>query len=103
MRRGRCARSSRSSRAPTPAGFANLIDLNTRGRNFDEAARLVSEALEKWPDHPALLHAASTLAQQRGDVPARLRYMERLLRLEPDNVRVRQAYEKAKETSRSRP
>jgi hypothetical protein len=84
------------ARTPTPEGFANLVSLHTRGRDFAAADRVAVAALTRWPDHPALLEAAAAAAQQRGDLQMQLGYMERLARLEPDNAQLRRSCEQAR-------
>ena len=68
---------------PTPEGLANLINLYALAGKADKAEKVASESLAKWPDHPALLSAASDAAERRGDAQAKRRYVERLMQLEP--------------------
>jgi cephalosporin hydroxylase len=72
-------------RAPTPAVYASLIDINLRARNLREAWGLVEEALAKWPDAPAVLFAAYSAAMQSGNKALELEFLRRLAALEPDN------------------
>jgi hypothetical protein len=81
--------------SPSPQGFANLIRILHVG-NRPDAESLAAQALAQWPDHPALLAAAADIAELAGDTQGWLRYVERLLAAEPDNVRLRQSYEEAK-------
>ena len=75
-------------RAPTPAIYANLVDINLRARNLREAWGLVEEALAKWPDAPAVLFAAYSAAMQSGNKVLELEFLRRLAALEPDNAEV---------------
>jgi len=88
------------ARSPSPEGFANLIGMLAAG-GHDEAESLTDQALAQWPDHPALLVAAADTAALAGDTQRALRYMERLLAIEPDNMRLRQSYEATKMKSGS--
>jgi hypothetical protein len=84
------------ARTPTPEGFANLVEMLTRAKGFAEAEALVTDALAKWPDHPALLLAAINLATARGDMRAKLGYLERQLKLEPDNASIQRFCEETR-------
>jgi cephalosporin hydroxylase len=75
-------------RAPTPAVYASLIDINLRGRNLRDAWGLVEEALARWPDAPAVLFAAYNAAMQSGNRALELEFLRRLAALEPDNAEV---------------
>jgi|SRR5215467_2052768 len=75
-------------RAPTPAVYANLIDIQLRARNLREAWGLVEEALAKWPGAPAVLFAAYNAAMQSGNKALELEFLRRLAALEPDNGEV---------------
>jgi hypothetical protein len=72
-------------RAPTPAVYASLIDIQLRARNMREVWALVEEALGKWPGEPVVLFAAYTSAMQSGNRPLELEFLRRLAALEPDN------------------
>jgi hypothetical protein len=80
------------ARAPTPEVYGNLIDVLAHGGDHARALQLVADALAKWPDHPAVLSAASNAAVMRGDMRAKLAYVERFVRLEPGNATLRQYY-----------
>jgi eukaryotic-like serine/threonine-protein kinase len=53
------------------------------GGRFDEAARLYDRAIAEAPDEPATLVAAADLEIARGEWGAALRYLEKLVGLEP--------------------
>jgi hypothetical protein len=76
-------------RAPTPAVYASLIDINLRARNLRDAWGLVEEALAKWRDSPAVLFMAYSAAMQTGNKALELEFLRRLAALEPDNGEVR--------------
>jgi hypothetical protein len=84
------------ARAPTPDTYGNLIDVLARGQDFARAETLVAEALARWPDHPAVLAAAVNAAEMSGDERGKLVYIERFVRLEPDNQPLRKYYEESK-------
>ena len=73
-------------RAPTPALYANLIDIQLCGRNLREAWALVEEALGKWPQEPAVLFAAYTSAMHSGNRVLELGFLRQLAALEPENA-----------------
>jgi demethylmacrocin O-methyltransferase len=85
---------------PTPEGFANLAEVLARGARYAEAETLIAESLAKWPEHPALLAVGVKAAEMRGDDRARLGYLERLAKLEPDNAPLRRFVEQLKATPR---
>ena len=68
------------AQAPTPRGFANLIDVYALGRDYLRAEATAVSALAKWPDHPALLAAAYRATP---DPHQRLAQAERLARMDP--------------------
>ncbi len=82
-------------RAPTPEGYANLLELYVLTRNYSGSEIVLAEALAKWPDHPALLKRGAMMADARGDARTKLRFLERLVAKEPDNVSLRQEFEAA--------
>jgi hypothetical protein len=73
------------ARVPTPAGYANLIDMHMRARSLRDAWNLLEEALARWPDHPAVLFAAYSAALRSGNRTLELGFLRRLAALEPDN------------------
>jgi len=52
---------------PTAAGYANLISVYRMGKDFDSAVKTSEQALARWPDHPALVAAASKAYAAAGD------------------------------------
>jgi len=80
---------------PTPEGTANLIEIYCRSGNPTKATALADEALAKWPDNPMVAMAAFNIAPLT-KTPMRIDYIERFLRLEPDNVTLLQALVKAR-------
>lgn len=81
---------------PTPEGIANLVQLYSLGGRHAKAKVSVEEGLAKWPDNPALLLAALGVAHRHQDVQQRLRHVEDLLRLEPDNAPLQAELAKAR-------
>jgi tetratricopeptide (TPR) repeat protein len=73
-------------RTPTAAGMANLVGLYLRGGNAARAKEIADRALAQWPTDAAVLTAAHTVAARRGDIPAKIDCLERLLQIEPDNA-----------------
>jgi predicted O-methyltransferase YrrM len=88
-------------RAPTPAVYANLIDIQLCARNLREAWILVEEALARWPKDPTVLHAAYHAAIKTGDRTLEVQFLRRLVALEPDNGEVQALLGKA-EAGRNR-
>jgi hypothetical protein len=76
------------ARAPTPAGYANLIDMQMRGRSLRDAWNLVEEALARWPDEPVVLFSAYRASLHSGNRPLAVEFLRRLAALEPDNAAV---------------
>ena len=76
------------ARAPTPAGYANLIDMHMRGRGLRDAWKLVEEALARWPGEPVVLFATYKASMQSGNRPLAVEFLRRLAALEPDNATV---------------
>jgi predicted O-methyltransferase YrrM len=76
-------------RTPTPAVYANLIDIQLRARNLRDAWVLVEEALARWPDEPTVLYAAYNSAIKSGRRALELEFLRRLVALEPDNGELR--------------
>ena len=73
-------------RAPKPAVYANLIDIQLHARNLREVWILVEEALARWPADPTVLHAAYLCAMKTGNWALELEFLRRLAALEPDNA-----------------
>jgi demethylmacrocin O-methyltransferase len=76
--------------APTAEGMANLSDLYLLSGNLARAKEIISEAVSRWPTNSAVLIVACTVAERHNDVSARKQYLDRLLQIEPDNVRLQQ-------------
>jgi hypothetical protein len=76
------------ARAPTPAGYANLIDIHMRARSLRDAWNLLEEALARWPNEPAVLHAAYSASRRSGNQPLAVEFLRRLAALEPGNAAV---------------
>jgi hypothetical protein len=74
------------ARSPTPALYANLIDIHLRGRDLREAWNLVEAALGKWPAEPAVLFAAYSAAMQSGNRSLEVGFLRQLAALEPENA-----------------
>jgi hypothetical protein len=72
-------------RSPTPAVYANLIDIQLRARNLREVWALVEEALARWPGEPAVLYSAYIASMQSGNRLLEVEFLRRLAALEPDN------------------
>ena len=63
--------------------------------DFASARTRAAEAIARWPDHPGLLMAAANAAYRVGQADEFDGYAERLIRLEPENQKVRQLYRDA--------
>jgi Methyltransferase domain len=83
------------ARAPTPAGYANLIDIHMRAGSPREGWNLLEEALGRWPGEPVVLFAAHSAALQSGNQRLALEFLRRLAALEPDNGAVQALLRKA--------
>src|SRR5262249_1293636 len=83
------------ARAPTPAGYANLIDIHMRGGNLREAWHALEQALARWPGEPVVLYAAYSASLQSGNHPLAVEFLRRLAALEPDNDAVQDRLRKA--------
>ena len=83
-------------KAPTPEGMANLIDVYLRGGDPARAKEIADKALSLWPENPALLLGAYGLAKERKNISAQIGYLERVLRIEPDNVLLQERLKEAK-------
>jgi hypothetical protein len=73
------------ARAPTPAGYANLIEIHIRARSLRDAWNLLEEALARWPGEPVVLFAAYSASLQSGNRTLAVEFLRRLAALEPDN------------------
>jgi demethylmacrocin O-methyltransferase len=73
------------ARAPTPAGYANLIEIHIRARSPRDAWNLLEEALARWPGEPVVLFAAYSASLQSGNRTLAVEFLRRLAALEPDN------------------
>jgi hypothetical protein len=76
------------ARAPTPAGYANLIDMHMRARNLKDAVNLLEEALARWPTDPIVLFAVYRVGRQTGNRALELDFLRQLAAAEPDNAEV---------------
>lgn len=89
--------------APTAEGTANLLDLYVTGRDLIKARELADRALSLWGANTAVLMAVHRAAKETNDTARQLDCLERLLRLEPDNERLKQALKQAQEQTRAAP
>lgn len=64
----------------------SLVNLLGSQGEHDEAWRVLREELEKFPEKTTLLELASELAQVRGRFGEADRYLDRALKLEPENA-----------------
>ena len=71
---------------PTPAGIANMIQIQAVAGNTEMAWVMLEAALGRWPDHPMLLYAGQTIATISKDPPRKLKFLRALGALEPDNT-----------------
>jgi hypothetical protein len=76
---------------PTAEGMANLSDLYLRGGNLARAKAIADEAAARWPTNPTALMAAYAVAMRRNDTPAGIKYLDRILQIEPDNAALQRA------------
>jgi hypothetical protein len=83
-------------RAPTAEGMANLLDLYLTGGDLIKASELADRVLSLWGANAAVLMAAYRVAQKTNDTARQLDCLDRLLRLEPDNERLKRALAEAR-------
>ena len=89
-------------RTPTAEGMANLADVYLKGGNLARAKDIIDGALARWPASSSALMAAYSVANRRKDTAAKIGYLERILKVEPDNAALRRVVEEARaELSRS--
>ena len=81
---------------PTPEGMTNLVDVYLSGRDPARAKEIADKALSLWPENPTLLLGAYRVAKERKDLPAQIGYLERVLRIEADNVVLRERLKEAR-------
>jgi hypothetical protein len=81
--------------APTAEGLANLSDLYLTGGNLIRAKEVADKALSLWPTNVAAIMAAYTAAARRGDLPATIDYLERIIQIESDSAPLQKALERA--------
>ena len=91
------------SKAPTPEGMANLIDVYLSGRDPAGAKEISDKALSLWPENPALLLGAYRVAKATNDLEAQIASLERVLRIEPDNLAMRERLKEARAQSIGNP
>jgi tetratricopeptide (TPR) repeat protein len=89
--------------APTAEGMACLADVYLRGKNVAKATEVCEQALSLWPENASVLQAAYTAAVARGDTPAKIDYLERILQIEPDNTALHQALQQARAEQQPKP
>jgi tetratricopeptide (TPR) repeat protein len=82
--------------APTAEGLANLSYLYLIGRKFIKAKEVADKALSLWPTNTAAIMVAYAAAGQRGDLPATIDYLERMLQIEPGNGWLQNALQQAR-------
>jgi hypothetical protein len=82
--------------SPTAEGMANLIDLYVRGGNPAKARETSERAVALWPANASVLRAAYLAADGRKDAKAKADYLERILRIEPDNTALQQMVQQAR-------
>jgi tetratricopeptide (TPR) repeat protein len=83
-------------KAPTPEGMANLVDVYLSGRDSARAKEIADKALSLWPENPTVLLGAYNVAKERKDISAQIGYLERVLRIEADNVVLQKRLKEAK-------
>jgi hypothetical protein len=76
---------------PTAEGLANLSDLYVTGGNLIRAKEVADRALSLWPRSASAIMAAYTVADRRGDLPATIDYLKRILEVEPSNAPLQKA------------
>jgi tetratricopeptide (TPR) repeat protein len=81
---------------PTPEGMTNLVDVYLSGRDPARAKEIADNALSLWPENPTVLLGAYRVAKVRKDIPAQIGYLERVLRVEADNVVLQERLKEAK-------
>jgi tetratricopeptide (TPR) repeat protein len=83
-------------KAPTPEGMANLVDVYLSGRDSARAKEIADKALSLWPENPTVMLGAYKVAKERKDISAQIGYLERVLRIEADNVVLQERLKEAK-------
>jgi hypothetical protein len=83
-------------KAPTAEGTANLIDVYVRGGNAVRAKELADKAVSLWPTNIAVLMAAYGVATLQKNAPAKIDYLERILRIEPNSAMMQRAMAQAR-------
>ncbi|MFL9828896.1 class I SAM-dependent methyltransferase, partial [Rhodoplanes sp. SY1] len=79
------------AKAPTPAGYASLIDLYKMAREFELARQTIDRALQLWPNDPHVLVAALGVADTGNDDKGFVTYARQILALEPSNAALKDA------------
>jgi len=67
---------------------------------WDDAEASFSELLSLDPEHTVALNELAFLAYNRGDLQRSAELMERALTIEPENVELRQNYERVRDSLR---
>ncbi len=72
--------------------YVNLADVLRLSRNDDEAERVLDAGLQHMPEVGSLQHAMGLLRVRQKRLEDALRFLQRAVELEPDNVRFRYVY-----------
>jgi demethylmacrocin O-methyltransferase len=89
--------------APTAEGMANLIRVYAMGGNPVRAKEASEKAVDLWPTNGTLLMAAHQAAAMRGDTSAVIKYLEKILLIEPDNAVMQQTLKQAMQQAEAVP
>jgi hypothetical protein len=84
---------------PTAEGVANLIEVHVRGANLKRAKQICEDGLKRWPKSAALLMAGYSVAAQSGDTAGKIRHLEGILQIEPDNTALQRLLAQARAES----
>lgn len=74
-------------RTPTASGYANLISIYAMGKDYNSAIKTSEQALVRWPDHPALIAAASGAYAAAGDIAKAKAFKNKLTILQRPDLR----------------
>lgn len=55
------------AKEPTPAGYANLVEIHAIAGDLATASAVARDALARWPSHLGLLHTALAVAERNDD------------------------------------
>lgn len=87
--------------ARTAAGMANLCNIYISGKRPAAAKAAAEQAVSLWPDSAVAVMAAYRTAVARKDAVGEVRWLEQLVRIEPDNDVLQNALQQARARTNS--